>query len=129
MEKMISKYMFWSSWGMACLLISVFFTSLSSCEKYSYEPPGIDNEKVYSFSADIEPIFKNCAGCHPAVSQPDLSPGNAFESLNSGGYINTSKPEESKLLKKLQGGHAGVNSTSPKYIEIFGWMSQGAKNN
>jgi hypothetical protein len=113
------------------LLIFIITASslIWSCEKYSFAPPGIDDSKEYSFSADIEPIFKGCAGCHPSVSQPDLGPGKAYQSLVDGGYIDKAKPEESKLLKKLHDGHAGINSSSPKYVDILGWITQGAKKN
>ena len=102
---------------------------LYSCEKYTYEPPGVDPGITYSFKEDILPIFKKCAGCHPALSKPDLSQENAYKSLTEGGYVNTDNPEESKIIKKLGSGHAGINSSSPEYIDILGWITQGAKNN
>jgi hypothetical protein len=115
------------------LLIIIFLTSglaMFSCEKYNYEPPGIDSEKTYSFSVDVQPIFKkSCAGCHPVLSQPDLSEENAYESLFEGNYINTSVPEESSLLLKLENVHQGFDGSSPEYVEILGWITQGAENN
>ena len=116
--------------GLLLVGITALFSGLSSCEKYTYEPPGIDNTKVYSFTTDIEPIFKNCAQCHKAGAQPpDLSAGNAYQALIDGNYINKTKAEDSKLLKKLYNGHGGVNSTSPKYIDLLGWITQGSKKN
>ncbi len=116
--------------GIILVGLTALFFGLYSCEKHTYEPPGIDNNKVYSFSADIEPIFKNCAQCHKAGAQPpDLSAGNAYQAVIDGDYINKSKAEESKLLKKLYNGHGGVNSASPNYIDILGWITQGAKKN
>lgn len=109
------------------ILISGF--CLYSCEKYTYEPPSVNPDKVYSFKDDILPIFTGCTGCHPALSKPDLSQENAYSSLTEGGYVNTDNPAESKIIKKLGSGHDGLDSTSPEYIDILGWITQGAKNN
>jgi hypothetical protein len=110
-----------------CIILTGF--GLYSCEKYTYEPPGINPDKEYSFKDDVLPIFTQCAGCHPALSKPDLSQTNAYKSLTEGGYVNTDNPADSKIIKKLDGGHAGLNSSSPEYIDILGWITQGAKNN
>ncbi len=119
------------SLALKILVFSLMITGscLYSCEKYTYDPPGIDPDKVYSFKDDILPIFTQCAGCHPALSKPDLGQANAYQSLTEEGYVNTDNPEESKIIKKLGGGHAGLNSSSPEYINILGWITQGAQNN
>ncbi|HYW94284.1 MAG TPA: hypothetical protein VE870_01705 [Bacteroidales bacterium] len=109
------------------ILTTGFF--LYSCEKYTYEPPSVNPDKVYSFKDDILPIFNNCAACHPSIHEPDLSQANAYTSLTEGGYVNTDAPEKSKIIEKLDEGHAGINNNSPEYIDILGWITQGAKNN
>ncbi len=112
-------------------LFSLMFTGLClySCEKYTYEPPGVNPNKVYSFKDDVLPIFKSCEGCHPSKARPDLSQAKAYQSLTDGGYVNTAKPEESNIIKKLGKGHGGLNDSSPEYFDILGWIMQGAKNN
>ncbi len=113
------------------LVFSMIITGfgLYSCEKYTYEPPGYNPNKVYSFKDDVLPVFKSCEGCHPSKAQPDLGQANAYKSLTEGGYVNTAKPEESVIIKQLGKGHGGLDNTSPDYFEILGWITQGAKNN
>ncbi len=113
------------------LIFSIILSGfcLYSCEKYTYEPPGVNPNKEYSFQNDVLPVFENCQACHPSKAKPDLSAANAYESLAKGGYVNTAKPEESVIIKKLDKGHGGLDKTSPGYFNILGWIIQGAKNN
>lgn len=90
-----------------------------------------------SFSNDIIPIFNqscNSAGCHNTGGvKPDLTAANAYQALNSGGYINTSSPDKSELYlwmkgekrlpMPLSGPNANYNAT------VLAWISQGAQNN
>ena len=96
------------------------------------DPTDPDAEQI-SFSADIIPIFESkCTACHKAGGQlPDLSAANAFSSLNSARYINSSTPEESLIYTKPNPDNTGSH---PKYTEtqavfVLGWIQQGAKNN
>lgn len=90
-----------------------------------------------SFSKDIVPIFNqscNSSGCHNAGGvSPDLTPANAYNSLNSGNYINVASPEDSELYRwmrgqrglpmPLSGPDANYNAT------VLAWIKQGALNN
>lgn len=90
-----------------------------------------------SFSQDIVPIFNascNATGCHNQGGQkPDLSATNAYNSLNSGGYINKSNPEASELYLWMTGEKSspmplsGPNATYN--AKVLAWIEQGALNN
>ena len=59
----------------------------------------VEDVGVVTFSADIIPIFNtscNAIGCHSAGGQkPNLTSANAYTSLTTGGYVDTSVPENS----------------------------------
>ncbi|MFC0875723.1 hypothetical protein ACE01N_03970 [Saccharicrinis sp. FJH2] len=85
-----------------------------------------------SFSADIEPIFttQSCTNCHPSMKKPDLSAGNAYESIMDLGLVNTSNPAESELYTKPSpDGSHGAKYTSAQAKLVLAWIEQGAKNN
>lgn len=123
------------------LIVTVVFLALvyTGC-KYDFivpeeviDPDDPDVEQV-SFSEDIIPIFtgNNCTACHGTGGQiPDLTPDNAFSSLNTSRYINTSTPEESLIYTRP---HPEGSGSHPKYSEadaalILVWLKQGAENN
>ena len=85
-----------------------------------------------SFSTDIEPIFKTqgCTNCHPAMHQPDLAAGFAYESLINGGYIDTDKPGDSKIytVPAPDGTHS-AKLTTKQAATILAWIEQGAQDN
>ncbi|MCG6189256.1 hypothetical protein [Maribellus maritimus] len=124
------KYLF------TIVLIALFFVGC----KYDFivpeevpviDPDDPDAEEI-SFSADIIPIFESkCVACHTTGKQlPDLSAANAFSSLNSTRYIN-STPEESLIYTRP---NPDNTDSHPKYSEteavyVLGWIQQGAKNN
>lgn len=96
------------------------------------DPDDPDAEQI-SFSADIIPIFESsCVSCHESGGQlPDLSAANAFSSLNSTRYINSSTPEESLIYTRP---NPDNTDSHPKYTAtqaalVLGWIQQGAKNN
>lgn len=93
---------------------------------------GTEVPEVVSFSSDIEPIFKSqsCTNCHPAMSQPDLSAGNAYESLSKGGYFDTKNPEDSEIYTEPSpdSSHAGKYTAAQAQL-ILAWIEQGAENN
>lgn len=94
--------------------------------------------KTISFSGDIVPILsKSCSitGCHVSGGQaPDLSAAKAYSSL-TGGFVNTSKPESSKVYLSLTGKGAmtmpvgSANNPSNLNNLMLTWIKQGAKNN
>ncbi len=102
---------------------------LGSCEKVVYPPLDIELPDTVSYSLDIQPIWDdNCTNCHGGQRRPDLRQGNSYHSLIDGGYINTSVPEESKLIKKLYGTHDSRATEADKQLILL-WIQEGAKNN
>lgn len=123
------------------LLLPVVFLVLliASCQ-YDFilppvTPPPIDSTQVISFSAQVEPIFttEGCIQCHKTGGQmPDLTTGNAFNSLNSTRYINKTTPEESLIY--LYPNPESATHTWKKYTAadaqiVLQWIKQGAENN
>ena len=95
--------------------------------------PDDPNAEQISFSADILPIFQSkCVSCHTTGKQlPDLSAANAYSSLNSTRYINSSSPDQSKIYTRPKPSNT---DSHPKYSEaeaaiVLVWIQQGAKNN
>ena len=90
-----------------------------------------------SFSNDIIPIFNqscNSAGCHnTGGAAPDLTASNAFQALNSGGYINTASPDQSELYLWMKGDRRlpmPLSGPNQNYnATVLAWISQGAQNN
>jgi hypothetical protein len=89
-----------------------------------------------SFGQDIVPIFtnnNNCTSCHDTGGQiPDLTAANAYASLNSSRYINSSTPEESKIYTWTHpdtDSHKQKKYTNAQAAKVLIWIKQGAKNN
>ena len=96
------------------------------------EPIPIDPEMV-SFRTHIIPIFNkscNSAGCHDDSHDPDLREDKAWQSLHSGGYVNTTFPEESGIYRSVvNGGMPPVGTLSDTEIElILAWVKKGGYN-
>lgn len=113
---------------------AVLMALFTGCEyEYIQEPelPPITTE--LKFSTDIVPIFNekcNNAGCHSAGGiAPDLSPANAFNSLTTGGFINTETPAASELYTVMSTGSMKSFSTAEYNQKVLTWIEQGAKNN
>ena len=122
------------------LLVSVTFLALLivSCQYDFIVPevaPPIDTSKVISFATDVVPIFSTdgCIQCHNTGGQtPNLTAANAFASLNSSRYINTTSPEESKIYlypNPETTTHERKKYTAAQAAIILQWIQQGAKNN
>lgn len=101
---------------------------LSSCEKYSFKVETINPGDSIHFQAVIQPIFTdNCILCHNSSRNPDLRESNSYNSLSSGGYID-SPFSSCKLYTKVNGNHpSGLSETDR--AKILTWILQGAKNN
>jgi hypothetical protein len=91
-----------------------------------------------SLSKDLQPIFtSHCAlsGCHNGSISPNLSSGNAYNSLSNGGFINTGTPANSVVYLWLSGKESATMplgaAPNPGNIEgyILAWITQGAHNN
>ena len=100
------------------------------------EPPIVIEDEV-SFASDIISIFNqgcNISGCHNQGGiSPDLSPNNAYNSLQLGSYLNVSSPADSELYQWMRGNRATDMPISGPNQEnnaiILAWITQGALNN
>jgi len=106
-----------------------------SCAKDTVVQPQTNippNLKI-SFADTIQPIFtSNCAGsnCHSGSVSPNLSSGQAYNSLISGNFINTSAPAQSTIyLYMAPGGLMANHCTSTQADLVLAWIKQGALNN
>lgn len=95
-----------------------------------------DPDNPISFSDKIAPIFTNgnyCTACHNTGGQtPNLEAASSYNSLTSGGYVNTSAPEESIILTNTgpgTSGHAWKKLTATQAAKILLWITEGAMNN
>lgn len=93
--------------------------------------PGDPEAPQVSFSAEITPIFASkCTGCHqPGGQAPDLTAANAYNSLNSSRYVNTSAPETSLIYTKPHPTGSHVKYTEAEAAKVLTWITQGAQNN
>lgn len=115
----------------------ILMFGLSGCYYDSALEETITIDSQISLQNDIIPIFNaNCSvtGCHVSGGvSPDLSSNNAFNSLISGGFINTNVPMNSELYLWVSGQKntpmpvGGVNPTIS--ATILAWIEQGALNN
>ncbi len=120
------------------IIISIIFLSicLTSCEWEQIEPVDVLPENV-SFNNDIMPIFTqscNSVGCHNSGGiSPDLSEGNAYNTLTNGDILNLTNPENSELYIRM------IDIKSPMPLsgilsksqtdKVLVWIREGAKNN
>jgi hypothetical protein len=124
---------------MGTILLSAWVFLLAGCYKDTTVvlDTGSEITRPVSFAADIIPIFNkscNLSGCHSAGGKtPDLTAANAFNSLSSGNFLNTSDPENSELYLWLTGKKStpmpvgGINKDYNALV--LAWIKQGAKNN
>ena len=98
-----------------------------SCEMYTI--PKADVPTDVSYATDVQPIFDSkCVGCHGGGAiQPNLRPGNSYNALVNGGYVDTDDPESSSIYAKCAEGHGGANQEEA--ATILGWIIEGAQNN
>lgn len=97
----------------------------TSCEKYVWSAPELNNDVTISFSGNIMPL---CSGCHSSWSRETV-----YSKLSS--RVNIVTPESSSILtfhsSALQSNMIQVNDTlvlkAADVIKL--WASQGAGNN
>jgi hypothetical protein len=113
------------------VLLSAIF--LYACENENIVPESSPPPTgSVSFSKDIVPIFNaKCIACHKNNGQTPNLAANPYQSLTSGGYIDTATPASSKLYVKLSSSnssHSG-RSTAAEQAKILYWIQKGAENN
>jgi hypothetical protein len=86
-----------------------------------------------SFKDTIQPIFTaNCmgSGCHSGSTSPNLTVGNAYNSLRSGGFLNTASPAQSILyIQMAPGGGMSGHCTVDEANLVLAWITKGALDN
>ena len=99
-------------------------------EEEVVDPTDPDAPEV-SFSGEIVPVFSSkCVSCHTTGNQmPDLSPENAYSSLNTSRYINTSDPASSLIYTKPSPTGNHVKYSEAEAALVLTWITQGAQNN
>lgn len=118
-------------------LIALLYLSFSSCKKDFLVPEAVNIPDTVSFSNDVLPIFaENCisSGCHnTGAIAPDLTEANAYSSLISYGFTNTSDPESSTLYLRMNGTTKPMPPTGKlpqsKVDLVLKWIEQGALDN
>jgi hypothetical protein len=114
---------------LSLFILAVLMGGISSCEKYSYEPPAVDPNTTWHFKTDIQPIFTaNCASCHGGTQIPDLRDGKSYLALTKGSYV-TLPAADSKLYKKMVSSSHEARSSATDKLKVLYWITQGALNN
>lgn len=109
-------------------------TLLFSCENAQLPVPDNTLPTNVSFTSQVIPIFNkscNTSGCHSAGGiPPDLSEGNAYNSVTLGGMLNLTTPDQSTIYKRIikDMPPGGLIPQEEKNI-ILGWITEGAQNN
>lgn len=113
------------------LMIALLVIIANGCYYDQVVPGGPPPDAEISFSNQIQPIFDTkCAGCHPPAAGLDLTPGNAYGSINKTPLIEPSNPSSSVIYTKPapNGGHPGTYSQTES-ATVLQWIEQGAINN
>lgn len=113
-----------------CVLCLIF---ASSCEYAWIDHGDAMLPDTVSFKTHLVPLFEqgcNASVCHGGSADPDLRPDNAYNSLISGGYVDTDDPGQSSLYTSLLRGGSMEQYADPGDAElILRWIEQGAQNN
>lgn len=109
-------------------ILLVFTLSMTSCYYDEIYEAEIPEGTVIEFAADIQPIIvqSNCVNCHNGAQNPDLTPGNEYNSLVPN-YVEAGNADNSLFYTKLNEGHGGVGPNALILIEE--WINSGALNN
>lgn len=113
----------------AGLTLVATLSGLTSCEKYSYNPPAVDPNATWHFSTDIQPVFTaNCIACHNGTKSPDLREGKSYQALTRGSFV-TLPGENSTLYTTMTSASHASRSTASDKLKVLYWINQGAQNN
>lgn len=116
--------------------IHIFFLSavllLWGCEYTAFEAEELPevSEEV-SFTEDVEPIFTDagCTDCHNGGQSPDLTTGNAYNSLTGNAeYIDLNSDDNIYNVAAPENSHY-KNYTAEQAALVQAWLEQGAPNN
>ena len=106
-----------------------------SCYQDVIIPPAAQEKppQFVSYSTDLQPLWtENCAlsGCHvPGGQVPYLTEDLSYDQLVGGGYVNTVKPEDSRLWIALNGNMMSHLPSADDRQKVFDWIRNGAPNN
>ena len=116
---------------MISLGLLLFFLGLAACTYHENKYVEPEVPEIVSFSDHVIPIFEqSCnAGCHGVGIPPDLSPGVAYTTLTTQGWIDIDDPENSDFYLAIDGGTMDGYATDLDRAMILAWIEQGAENN
>jgi len=116
------------------ILIGIMF--FASCAKDTLVTPAkavIPPNLKISFKDTIQPIFNSsCLGsfCHSGSTSPNLTAGNSYASLQSGGFLNTGAPAQSILYVEMAPGGGMSSHCTPDQADlVLAWITKGALDN
>jgi hypothetical protein len=108
---------------------------LASCAKHTVTIPtnNVDTTKQVSYKDNIQPIFTaGCLGslCHSGSVAPNLTTGNSYNALMTGGFVNTATPDQSEIYLEMKpGGGMSTHCTADDANLVLLWITKGAKDN
>jgi hypothetical protein len=116
------------------LILLTGFMAWQSCQYDWIEAEPIDPDQPVSFSGQIVPIFEakcNAGVCHgDGGKDPILTANKAFDSLISGGFVDTTAPENSGIyISMASGGSMSNYCTKADADLVLIWLQQGAQDN
>jgi hypothetical protein len=118
------------------ILLAAMIMVYSCYYEYPPQPLPIEPDQV-SFNTHILPLLTTkCSTpqCHDGTKVPNLLAENAYNSLRSGGYLNTVFPEESLLYISINEGVGGLQMPPSGALSelnkdlILVWIAKGAPN-
>jgi len=116
------------------IVICASLAMLTSCEYDIVVPvkaPPVIVDDTISYAQDIQPFFDaKCVSCHPALSPPDLTAANSYNSLTTGNFVVANDPSGSVLYTKCSpGGSMALHTSAEELALMYRWITAGAKNN
>ncbi len=112
--------------------LGVLTVILVACEYKTILIADVEVPEEVSFQNHVIPVFEqNCISCHSSQAFPPiLLEEVAYNNLYNEGYLVAGKPDESKLLNKINSGHPNALVPTDEEKEIIRlWIEQGAQNN
>jgi len=117
------------------IVMALIMIIIASCQyKFIVEPVPIppDPEDTISFAEQIVPIWQEqgCTGCHNGGTSPDLTPGNAYNSIMGTNLVDIDNPSLSKIYTypAPDGSHYKIY-TATQSLLLLTWIEQGAIDN